>query len=158
MSTLTQKMHFISLLHHTQRKIKIKSASSLVVISQVVALGIFAFVCNRLALFLHLPVPGSVLGMGLLFLLLILEWIPEHMLRVGAAWLIGDLLLFFIPPVISVIKYQGLLEHYGLKLLLTLVIGTALVLVSTGFVVDRVFKFEQTINEKRQQKQNASVN
>ena len=144
MSALTtlqfNKLH----LHHA----KIKTINAMILFSQVLALGLLAFICNRIALAFNLPIPGSVLGMGILFLLLIFEWVPEHMLRVGAAWLIGDLLLFFIPPVISVIKYEGLLEHYGLKLILTLVLGTAIVMVSTGFVVDRLFKIEQKRNDK----------
>lgn len=156
MATLTKKQHIGLHFHHAKRKIKNKSVNGLVLFSQVLALGILAFACNRIAISLHLPIPGSVLGMGVLFLLLILEWIPEHMLRVGAAWLIGDLLLFFIPPVISVIKYEGVLEHYGLKLLLTLIIGTVVVMFSTGLVVDRVFKIEQRMNEKRQQKNQQS--
>lgn len=71
-------------------------------------------------------------------------------MQLGAAWLIGDLLLFFIPPVISVLKYETLLEEYGFNIMLTLVLGSASVLLGTGFVVDRVFRFERRLNLKRQ--------
>lgn len=149
MTALTKHQHIRLHFHHAKRQVKTKSINGMVLLGQVVALGLLAFICNRIAVSLHLPIPGSVLGMGILFLLLILKWIPEQMLRVGAAWLIGDLLLFFIPPVISVIKYEGVLEHYGLRLLLTLIVGTITVMFCTGFVVDRIFKVEQKLNEKR---------
>lgn len=116
---------------------------------QVIILCALATAGHYLALAMHLPIPGSVLGLGLLLLALLLNWVPEKALNIGAAWLIGDLLLFFIPPVISVLKYEGLLEHYGLKLLATLILGTVAVMLGTGFVVDRVFSFEQKLNQKR---------
>lgn len=117
---------------------------------QIAAICLLAWGTHALAAALHSPIPGSVLGMLVVLLALGLELIPEKALQLGAAWLIGDLLLFFIPPVISVLKYETLLEEYGFNIMLTLVLGSASVLLGTGFVVDRVFRFERRLNLKRQ--------
>jgi len=77
--------------------------------------------------------------------------------QLGAAWLIGELLLFFIPPVITVIKYEGLFEQYGVNILFTLVMGSVCVMVGTGFVVDRVFRFERQLNIKKHARHHAKA-
>lgn len=110
---------------------------------------LFSVACQRFAQWAHLPIPGSVLGLGLLFALLALKLVPEKTVQLGAAWLIGELLLFFIPPVISVLKYEALFEQYGASLLFILVAGSACVMIGTGIVVDRVFRFERRLNVKR---------
>lgn len=150
MSTLATRPRIYRHASYAKRHIKRKSKSGMVLFFQVFALGLLAFACNRLVLAVNLPIPGSVLGMGFVFLLLSFKLIPENLLRVGAAWLIGDLLLFFIPPVISVIKYEGLLENYGIKLLSAIGLGTAIVMIGTGFVVDYVFKIETKMHQKKQ--------
>lgn len=116
---------------------------------QVSLFCVFAWSMQQLSLILHLPVPGSVLGLGVVLLMLSLQWLPERTVALGAAWLLGELLLFFIPPVVSVLKYQSLFVDYGVNLILSLVIGCAAVLLGTGFVVDKMFRFERQRNRRR---------
>lgn len=118
-------------------------------LTQISFFCLLSFVCRWFATWSHSPVPGSVLGLGILLILLGTKLIPENALQLGAAWLIGELLLFFIPPVISVIKYQRLFEQYGVNILFTLVMGSMCVMIGTGFVVDRVFRFERQLNIKK---------
>ncbi|EGM71024.1 CidA/LrgA family protein [Shewanella sp. HN-41] len=125
-----------------------------------IQIGLFcllSFACHWVAIWAHLPIPGSVLGLGILLILLGSKLIPESAVQLGAAWLIGELLLFFIPPVISVIKYEGLFEQYGANILFTLVIGSVCVMVGTGFVVDRVFRFERQLNIKKHARRHAKA-
>lgn len=117
---------------------------------QIGIICLFAWGAHAVATALHSPIPGSVLGLAVVLLALALKIIPEKAIQVGAAWFIGDLLLFFIPPMISVIKYEDLLKQYGFNILLTIVLGVISVLLGTGFVVDRVFRFERKQHLKRQ--------
>ncbi|MBV7315841.1 CidA/LrgA family protein [Shewanella sp. NIFS-20-20] len=119
-------------------------------IIQVGALMLLAFGCDQLALWLGLPIPGSVLGLALVLILLGTQSMPERAIQLGAAWLIGDLLLFFIPPVVSVLHFESLLETYGVQLLLLVVIGTACVMIGTGWMVDKLFTLEQRYNQAKQ--------
>jgi len=117
-----------------------------------IQIGLFcllAWVMNLVSDYFALPIPGSVIGLAVLLLLMGLKLVPEKSVKLGAGWLTGELLLFFIPPVISIIKYESLFEQYSLPLILTLVIGSICVLLGTGFVVDRVFRFETQMNTKR---------
>ncbi|ASF17228.1 CidA/LrgA family protein [Shewanella xiamenensis] len=126
-------------------------------LTQIGLFCLLSFACHWFASWAHSPVPGSVLGLGLLLILLATKLIPENAVQLGAAWLIGELLLFFIPPVISVIKYEGLFEQYGLNILFTLVMGSVCVMVGTGFVVDRVFRFERQLNIKKHARRHAKA-
>ncbi|WP_299801865.1 CidA/LrgA family protein [uncultured Shewanella sp.] len=117
---------------------------------QIALLCLFAWGCQLLAKQINSPIPGSVIGLGLLLLLLACKLVPESSVNLGSTWLIGDLLLFFIPPVVAVIKYQALLEHYGVVLIGSMLAASCCVLVGTAFTVDRLFKFEHKQNLKKQ--------
>lgn len=132
----------------TAERIK-KCYGVLQLLSQIGLFCLLAWVMEQLSVYLELPIPGSVLGLAVLLLLMGFKLVPEKSVKLGAGWLTGELLLFFIPPVISIIKYESLFEQYSLPLMLTLVIGSVCVLLGTGFVVDRVFRFETKMNVKR---------
>lgn len=85
---------------------------------------------------LHLPIPGSVLGMGLLFLLLLanvirMEWISE-----ACDLLLGNMALFFVPAGVGVMVHTGLIAKQWLPISLALVISTLLVMAATGWVAE----------------------
>lgn len=111
-------------------------------IIQVSGLCFFAWLCQWVAYSVHSIIPGSVIGLGVLLILLSCRWIPEKVVKQGSSWLIGDLLLFFIPPVVAITKYESLLESYGAELIVCMLLASASVLVGTAFIVDKLFKFE----------------
>ncbi|BEV72644.1 MULTISPECIES: CidA/LrgA family protein [unclassified Paludibacterium] len=117
---------------------------------QVALICLLLWLCNLLVAWSHLPLPGSVLGLGILALLLIGKVVPENVVELGAAWLLADMLLFFIPPVVAVLKYGTLISQSGLSLFVVLLGGTATVMIGTALVVDRVFAFETRLREGKQ--------
>ena len=72
---------------------------------------------------LHLPVPGPVLGLVLLLLSLRLPPVREP---VGACaqFMLAHLSLLFIPVGVGVMTHLELLERYGLRILLVIVLST----------------------------------
>ncbi|MCL1138753.1 CidA/LrgA family protein [Shewanella pneumatophori] len=122
----------------------------LLVALQVTGFCGFAWLCQTLAIYINSPIPGSVIGLTILLLLLSLKLIPERSVSLASKWLIGELLLFFIPPVVAVIKYQALLEHFGAVLIGAMLAASTCVLVGTAFTVDKLFKFEHKMHLKRQ--------
>lgn len=84
---------------------------------------------------LNLPVASGVLGFFILFILLEMEWLNLENVGQGADILLGELLLFFIPPVVGVIQYQELLMASGWKILLVILLSTALVMFTSAWVV-----------------------
>jgi holin-like protein len=127
--------------------VKVVSLFSTVI--QVALLCALLWICNLLVAKTGLPIPGSVMGLAVLAALLIFNIVPEKMVALGCAWLLADMLLFFIPPVVSVLKYQSLLSHNGLGIVVILLGGTAIVMGGTALVVDRVFAFEHRLRQER---------
>ena len=116
---------------------------------QLMGFVAFFWLCNQLVAMWQMPIPGSVLGLGALVALMLAGAVPERAVKLGSAVLLGELLLFFIPPVISVLKYQVLLAHDGVSIVASVVLGTVMALTATAWVVDRVYTLEKRMNEKR---------
>lgn len=79
-----------------------------------------------------LSVPGSVIGMLLLFFLLQLKIIKLDWIREGTDLILKHLTLFFIPVTIGVINYLELFSGRGILLLLTALVSTGLVIGVSG--------------------------
>ncbi len=103
--------------------------------------GVWWIASEAVAL-LHLPVSGGVLGLIVLVALLLTGKVPVHWFASGAQWMLAELLLFFIPAVVSIIEYGSLLRHDGLRLMIIIVAGTLGVMVVTGFVVEWITRLE----------------
>ena len=88
-----------------------------------------------LATWTNLPLPGPVIGMALLLAVLAgLGRVPEPLARLGRG-LLGYLGLFFIPPAVGVMVYGDLLASAGLRLLLVMLVSTALAMGVTGLLL-----------------------
>lgn len=58
----------------------------------------------------------------------------------GASFLTGELLLFFVPAAVGVIQYDEIFGIIGIKLIVVIVLGTIVVMASTGVVAERFAK------------------
>ncbi|MFP7463590.1 CidA/LrgA family holin-like protein [Bacillus safensis] len=112
----------------------------LIAVLQIMALFIFAKFMNVLAAFLHLRIPGTILGILVIFLLLHFKIIQLKWIELGAVWLLGELLLFFIPSAVGVIDYGKLLSQSGTSIVLVVLISTFVVMLSTGIMTQMIAK------------------
>ncbi|AHV99450.1 CidA/LrgA family protein [Paenibacillus sabinae] len=110
---------------------------------QVGALTVFSLIMGDLSSWLHLPIPGSIIGMVLLFILLETGVIKLSWVEAGATWLLAELLLFFVPSAIGVMNYSKLLQTDGLSLLAVILAGTFIVMTSSGLLTALIFKFKE---------------
>lgn len=110
------------------------------IVLQIAILILFSLGMNFLAQALHLPIPGSILGIVILFALLKTGVIKLAWIEQGANWLLAELLLFFIPAAVGVMKYIPLLEHDGVRILTVVILSTLTVMVSSGLIASRIAK------------------
>ncbi len=87
-------------------------------------------------------IPQGLIGMFALFLLLLTKTLPYTWVQKGAAWLIGSMLLFFIPAVIALIDYSELMIHRGFAILSSVFISIILVLFAVAWVVNKTYQYE----------------
>lgn len=82
----------------------------------------------------HLPVPGPVLGMVLLFLGLVVKGgVPAELDRLGGT-LLSHLSLLFVPAGVGVTVHLGLITREWLPIAGSLVLGTLVTMAVTGGV------------------------
>ena len=127
---------------------KLNTASYQIII--ILAVWSCAYVLQKL---LNLPVASGVLGFFLLLFLLEMKWLKLAHVERGADLLLAELLLFFIPPVVGVIQYQDLLITSGWKILLVILISTALVMMVSVYSVRLLLKQPELNQEPKQEDQ-----
>ncbi len=88
------------------------------------------------------------LGLFLMLALLGCRIIRPGMVEHGAKWALGELVFFFIPIMVSVLQYQDLLMSEGWQLILTIAVGTALVMVSTALTLDFCYRWKRRLYKK----------
>lgn len=88
----------------------------------------------------HLPIPGSVLGMLVLFGLLSTGIIKEQWLSLAANLLLKHLAFFFIPIAVELMEWGDLFTEKGHLLFFPLVISTFVALFVTGAVAQFFIK------------------
>jgi len=106
--------------------------------AQIALLVAFAKLADLLVAWLHAPIPGSVAGIVLLFALLKLRILRLEWIELGAKWLLAEMLLFFIPAAVGIVDYGSLIAASGWRIVLTIAASTAIVMVVSGWVGDRV--------------------
>nr|WP_194718594.1 CidA/LrgA family protein [Pseudomonas typographi] len=112
-----------------------RAVAELLVLFALYALGTW------LAQALGWPIPGGVVGLALLLLVFALNGLKPAHLQLGAGLLMAEMLLFFIPALMSLLDYGALVRQQGLRILLVIAISTVVVMLVTAFTVDAVFRW-----------------
>jgi holin-like protein len=106
------------------------------VVLQVAMLAGVWLAADHAAAWLHLPFSGGVVGLLLMVVLMLGGALPPDLIERGADWLLSHMLLFFIPLVVSVVQFTGLLHSEGLRLMLAIGLGFLSVLLAVAFTVE----------------------
>ena len=114
---------------------------ALLIIIQVALLCALWILANQISQRFLPAVPASILGLFMLLLLLFLG-VPQRFFNSGANWLISQMLLFFIPALVSVIKYQDIILKDGVAIITIICISTLMVMVSTALVVEGCYHWQ----------------
>lgn len=93
---------------------------------------LFHFCGELLGRFFDLPIPGNVLGMGLLLLALMANVIDVKFLEEAAELLLSNMALFFVPAGVGVMVYADLIAAEWLPISVATVLSTFVVMAVTG--------------------------
>ena len=108
-----------------------------------VLLAIYLLGC-QMAVWFAWPIPGGVIGMVLLLLAFALGVVKPAELQMGAGLLMAEMLLFFIPALMSLLDYGGLLRSDGWRILLVIGVSTLMVMLVTAFTVELVVRLRRS--------------
>ncbi|WCN37917.1 CidA/LrgA family protein [Aneurinibacillus uraniidurans] len=105
---------------------------------QIILLCMFSLITNKLVDIFHLKIPGSILGIGVVFILLQAKIIRLEWIELGAKWLLAELLLFFVPSAVGIMKYPHLLVDDGVRVVCAIIFSTIAVMACTGLIAKKI--------------------
>ncbi|ERI09043.1 LrgA family protein [Aneurinibacillus aneurinilyticus ATCC 12856] len=105
---------------------------------QIILLCVFSLIMNKFVEVLHWKIPGSILGIIVIFVLLQTKIIRLEWIELGAKWLLAELLLFFIPSAVGIIKYQHILVDNGVRVVFVITLSTIIVMACTGLLANKI--------------------
>ena len=114
-------------------------------IAQIGIIIVFYLVGQAIVHITGIIIPGSIIGLVLLWLALFFKVLNVKYIQQGASFLLLYLTLFFIPSTVAVINYPELLTISGGLLILAVIISTLVTMAITG-------KVSQLIEKKELQK------
>lgn len=85
-----------------------------------------------------ISIPGSVIGMVLLFSALRLKWLKLEQVEEVGTWLTGNMALFFVPAGVGLMTNFDLLADVWLQLIIIMVVTVTIMMLFVGQIVQRV--------------------
>ncbi len=110
-------------------------------ISGFLILVFILFVCNIISKSIAFVIPTPILGIIVLFLLLQFKIIKEERIKNICEFLLKYMPLLFIPFLVGIVSYYGLIEKQLVPIVLNIAISAALTMVITAFVVESIIKY-----------------
>lgn len=98
----------------------------------------------------NLPISAAVIGLFIVLIGLLTGFFKLTWIKTGSDFILGELVLFFIPCFIGLMKYKQLFITEGWQLIVAVVIGTICVMVCTAYSVYLGFKLENKFKQHRQ--------
>ncbi|HBH34755.1 MAG TPA: hypothetical protein DDW38_09640 [Psychrobacter sp.] len=117
--------------------------SLLYVLIQCVIIAAVWYCAEILVELLHLSLSSGVLGMFLMLILLMSGAIKVSWVRLGAKFVLGELVLMFIPLMMSILQYKALFVSKGWQLMLTIILSTAMVMLSSALTFIMVHRLQR---------------
>lgn len=104
------------------------------IIYQIGILYVFYYIGLWIQHTFHLLMPGSIIGMLLLFCLLMTNKFKATWIDKGAGFLLSHLPLLFIPVTVGVIDFLDLFKGRGFFSVIVVILSTILVMVTSSLV------------------------
>lgn len=114
-------------------------------IAQIGILYLFYLIGSFIQNVFHLFIPGSIIGM-LLFFILLMVWKPfERFVEKGTSFILAHLPIFFTPATVGVMVYFDLFKGNGAWLIVITIVSTLIVLIGSAYTTRIVQKVKERV-------------
>ena len=120
-------------------------------LKQLFIIVIVSFVGELIHFFVPLPIPASIYGLVIMFLLLEFKIVKLEKVRDVSSFLLGIMPIFFVPPCVGFINAFPLMKQYGVQFMVIGIGTTILVMVSTGWVVQLIMNAKERKTKKKEE-------
>ena len=97
---------------------------------------------------LHLPLPGAIVSLLLLFFMLQFKILKLEKIENAGNFLLLNMTIFFMPPTVKIIDSYELLEKDLFKIIVIIIVSTFLTMGITGKVVQLMIDFKERKEKK----------
>ncbi|MEK5498230.1 antiholin-like murein hydrolase modulator LrgA [Bacillus sp. FSL M8-0077] len=126
-------------------------------LSQAFIFATVMFVSNLISMYLPIPMPASVIGLVLLFILLTTKIVKlEHVEQLGSS-LTGLISFLFVPSGISVIQSLGVMQEVGVQVVGVIIIATIMLLAATGLFSQLLMQLSERPQQRQKTKESKST-
>lgn len=119
-------------------------------IEKFLIIAVISFLGELLNYIIPLPVPGSIYGFLILFILLVLKVIKVDEIRPVTDFLLSIMPITFIGPGVGLIVSAGELKSMAIPALISITAGTAVILSIVSLVVEIVLKRDSKPKKPKQ--------
>ena len=107
---------------------------------QVIVIALVLFVSKIIESFMPIPMPASVIGLVLLFVLLCTVAVKLGEVEKVGTTLTNNIGLLFVPAGISVVNSLGVIRQAPFLIIGLIIVSTILLLICTGYVTQIIMK------------------
>lgn len=107
---------------------------------QVIVIALVLFVSKIIESFMPIPMPASVIGLVLLFVLLCTGAVKLGEVEKAGTTLTNNIGLLFVPAGISVVNSLGVISQAPFLIIGLIIVSTILLLICTGYVTQIIMK------------------
>lgn len=112
-------------------------------IFQLFIILVVSFIGELIHYFVPLPIPASIYGLVIMFLLLETKIIKLSMVKETSSYILGIMTIFFVPPCVGFINAFPLMKQFGIQFLVIGIGTTVLVMIATGWVTQIIMRGKQ---------------
>lgn len=116
------------------------------ILRQVALILLLCVVCEGISAVLPFPFPGSVLSMLVMLALFCTKVLRPEQIRETSNFLLGHMMLVFLPAFVSIINYTQLLGEIWVRFAVVIVISTVVTFFVAGSVVSLVIRLQNRRN------------
>ncbi|MDR7248998.1 antiholin-like murein hydrolase modulator LrgA [Bacillus pumilus] len=126
-------------------------------LSQAFIFATVMFVSNLISMYLPIPMPASVIGLVLLFVLLTTKIIKLEQVEQLGTSLTGLISFLFVPSGISVIQSLGVMQEVGVQVVGVIIIATIMLLAATGLFTQLLMQLSDKPQKRKETKESKST-
>lgn len=116
----------------------------------IIGFALAGTVVSYLLGLIHVPFPGSLLGMVFLFVFLMAGWIKAESIHDVARFFIDNMGIFFVPGAIGVLNNLALISAIWWKLVIIILAGFLVSFVATYYSVKLTLYLQNRYRQKRE--------
>ena len=112
------------------------------ILSQLLIIFTYSILGDFISKILPFPIPGSIIGLLLLFLSLKFNLIKLNRIEESGNWLKNNMGILFVPLSVGIMNYFELLSQYWFKVLVIMLISTTLTYLVAAKTAEYIIKGE----------------